>query len=418
MFRTQGYHHTTVADIAAACGLLKGSVYHYFAGKKALAMAALDRVIAESRETVFGLANDPAVPPAARLQNLADAVERFFAGREGGCLMGSLALEVGDSIPEFCSRVRLYFDDWKAALASVLEGRYGRVARRGTGRGRHRPRPGRHPAHGGHRRSGGVPARLPRHRRAARRPLRNRSIRIRNIRDRPVRPRKGTQGTMETSIVIAGYKRSPFHFATKGALAKVRPDDLAAAAIRGLVADTGVDPAAIEEVILGNAMPEGEQGMNMGRYAVFLAGLPVTAAGTTVNKWCGSSMQAIHNAAGMLSLGAGEAYVAAGVESMTRVPMGGFNPAPNPGLMARWPETYHSMGQTAETVAGRYQVTRERQQEFAVASHRKAAQAVPTAASPTRSSLSRRRTGAWCARTAASGRIRRSRRWTASSRLS
>ena len=180
---------------------------------------------------------------------------------------------------------------------------------------------------------------------------------------------------MERSIVIAGYKRSPFHFATKGALAKVRPDDLAAAVIRALVADTGVDPADVEDVILGNAMPEGEQGMNMGRYAVFLAGLPVTAAGTTVNKWCGSSMQAIHNAAGMLSLGAGEAYVAAGVESMTRVPMGGFNPAPNPGLMARWPETYHSMGQTAETVAERYQVTRERQQEFAVASHRKAAQA-------------------------------------------
>ena len=127
LFRTQGYHHTTVADIAAACGLLKGSVYHYFAGKKELAMAALDRVIAESRETVFGLANDPAVPPAARLQNLADAVERFFGGREGGCLMGSLALEVGDSIPEFCSRVRLYFDDWKAALTSVLEGRYGRL---------------------------------------------------------------------------------------------------------------------------------------------------------------------------------------------------------------------------------------------------------------------------------------------------
>ena len=127
LFRTQGYHHTTVADIAAACGLLKGSVYHYFSGKKALAMAALDRVIAESRETVFGLANDPAAPPAARLQNLADAVERFFAGRDGGCLMGSLALEVGDSIPEFCSRVRLYFDDWKAALTSVLEGRYGRL---------------------------------------------------------------------------------------------------------------------------------------------------------------------------------------------------------------------------------------------------------------------------------------------------
>ena len=125
LFRTQGYHHTTVADIAAACGLLKGSVYHYFAGKKELAMAALDRAIADSRQKIFGLANDPAVPPAVRLQNLADAVERFFDGREGGCLMGSLALEVGDAIPEFCDRVRLYFDDWKAALTAVLEGRYG-----------------------------------------------------------------------------------------------------------------------------------------------------------------------------------------------------------------------------------------------------------------------------------------------------
>ncbi len=125
LFRTQGYHHTTVADIAAACGLLKGSVYHYFAGKKELAMAALDRAIADSRQKIFALASDPSVAPTQRLQNLAEAVERFFAGREGGCLMGSLALEVGDAIPEFCDRVRLYFDDWKAALASVLEGRYG-----------------------------------------------------------------------------------------------------------------------------------------------------------------------------------------------------------------------------------------------------------------------------------------------------
>ena len=125
LFRTRGYHHTSVADIAAACGLLKGSVYHYFAGKQDIAAAALDRVIAESRQKIFGLANDPAAPPPARLQNLADAVERFFAGRDGGCLMGSLALEVGDSIPEFGERVRRYFDDWKAALTTVLEGRYG-----------------------------------------------------------------------------------------------------------------------------------------------------------------------------------------------------------------------------------------------------------------------------------------------------
>ena len=125
LFRTRGYHHTSVAEIAAACGLLKGSVYHYFAGKQDIAAAALDRVIADSRQKIFGLAGDPAVPPPQRLRNLADAVERYFAGRDGGCLMGSLALEVGDSIPEFRARVQRYFDDWKAALTAVLEGRYG-----------------------------------------------------------------------------------------------------------------------------------------------------------------------------------------------------------------------------------------------------------------------------------------------------
>ena len=125
LFRTRGYHHTSVAEIAAACGLLKGSVYHYFAGKQDIAAAALDRVIADSRQKIFRLANDPAVPPPQRLRNLADAVERYFAGREGGCLMGSLALEIGDAIPEFRDRVQRYFDDWKAALSAVLEGRYG-----------------------------------------------------------------------------------------------------------------------------------------------------------------------------------------------------------------------------------------------------------------------------------------------------
>ena len=126
LFRTRGYHHTSVAEIAAACGLLKGSVYHYFAGKQEIAAVALDRAVADSREKIFGLAGDPAEPPAVRLRSLADAVERYFAGRDGGCLMGSLALEVGDSIPEFRERVQRYFDDWKAALTTVLEGRYGR----------------------------------------------------------------------------------------------------------------------------------------------------------------------------------------------------------------------------------------------------------------------------------------------------
>lgn len=126
LFRTQGYHHTSIADIAAECGLLKGSIYHYFPGKEAIALAVLDRVIEESRDKIFALAADTSKPPEARLTDLAAAVERFFVGRDGGCLMGSLALEVGDSIPEFGDRIRTYFEDWKLALASVLADRYGK----------------------------------------------------------------------------------------------------------------------------------------------------------------------------------------------------------------------------------------------------------------------------------------------------
>jgi len=180
---------------------------------------------------------------------------------------------------------------------------------------------------------------------------------------------------MEKNVVIAGYKRSPFHFAHKGALTRVRPDDLVATVVKALVKEVGVKKDDIEDLILGCANPEGEQGMNMGRYVVFLADLPITTGGTTINRWCGSSMQAIHNAAGMIQMGAGEVFVAAGVESMTRVPMTGFNPMPNPALMKSWPETYHSMGQTAEAVAQKYQVTREKQQLFAIGSHQKAAKA-------------------------------------------
>ncbi len=180
---------------------------------------------------------------------------------------------------------------------------------------------------------------------------------------------------MEKNVVIAGFKRSPMHFAHKGALTKVRPDDLAAAVVKALVKETGVKKEDIEDVLLGCAIPEGEQGMVLGRYVVFLADLPITTGGTTINRWCGSSMQAIHNAAGAVKMGAGDVFVCAGVESMTRVPMGGFNPSPNPALLKSWPETYHSMGQTAEEVAKKYQVTRERQQEFAVGSQKKAAAA-------------------------------------------
>ncbi len=176
-------------------------------------------------------------------------------------------------------------------------------------------------------------------------------------------------------VVIAGYKRSPMQFAHKGALTRVRPDDLVATVIKALVAETGVNKDDIEDLFLGCAVPEGEQGMNLARYVVFLSDLPIKTGGTTINRWCGSSMQAIHMAAGAARWGAGEAFICAGVESMTRVPMTGFNPSPNPALAKNWPETYYSMGQTAEEVARKYQVTRERQQEFAVESQKKAAAA-------------------------------------------
>jgi acetyl-CoA acyltransferase len=175
-------------------------------------------------------------------------------------------------------------------------------------------------------------------------------------------------------VVIAGYARSPFHFAKKGGLARVRPDELAASVVRGLVERTGIDPADIEDLIVGCAIPEGEQGLNIGRLIGMLAKLPESVAGATVNRFCGSSMQGIHMAAGAIQMGAGEVFICAGVESMTRVPMMGFNPMPHPAL-AKESAAYMSMGQTAENVAKRYQVTRAQQEDFAVASHQKAAAA-------------------------------------------
>jgi len=177
------------------------------------------------------------------------------------------------------------------------------------------------------------------------------------------------------NIVIAGYARTPFTLSNKGALVKTRPDDLAAAAVRGLVERTGVAVDDIEDLVLGCAFPEGEQGFNMARLVVFLSGLPISIGGATVNRFCGSSMQAIHQAAGAIALGAGDVYICAGVESMTRVPMAGFNPMPNPQLAAAMPSAYVSMGETAENLARRYEISRTDQEAFAVSSHQKAAAA-------------------------------------------
>lgn len=177
------------------------------------------------------------------------------------------------------------------------------------------------------------------------------------------------------NAVICGFARSPFAPAKKGALAKVRPDDLAAAVVKGLIAKTGVNPADVTDLICGNAFPEGEQGFNMGRMVAFLAGLPHTVAGQTVNRWCGSSMEAIHIAAGNIAIGKGEIFICAGVESMTRIPMGGYNPLPNPTIYKTMPEAYISMGLTAENVAKQFKIDRKDQEEFAIKSHQKAAKA-------------------------------------------
>ncbi len=178
-----------------------------------------------------------------------------------------------------------------------------------------------------------------------------------------------------TKIVIAGYARSPFTLAKKGALARVRADDMAAAVIRGLIEKTKVAPEDIEDIIVGSAFPEGEQGMNVARLIGLLADLPLNVGGMTVNRFCGSSMSSVHIAAGQIGMGAGEVFIAAGIESMSRVPMGGYNPMFNTTLAAKNPGAYMGMGETAENVARKWQITRDQQEDFAVASHQKAAAA-------------------------------------------
>jgi acetyl-CoA acyltransferase len=177
------------------------------------------------------------------------------------------------------------------------------------------------------------------------------------------------------NVVIVDYLRSPFTPANKGPLVKVRPDEMAAQVVRALVARSGVRPDDIEDVILGCAFPEAEQGLNLARLVALRAGLPETVAGATVNRFCGSSMYAIHMAAGAIQMNAGELFVCVGVESMTRVPLGGYNPMPHPELFEQLPQAYMSMGETAENVATRFQVTRHDQDRFALESHRKAARA-------------------------------------------
>ncbi len=177
------------------------------------------------------------------------------------------------------------------------------------------------------------------------------------------------------NVVLAGYCRSPFTPAHKGKLTRVRADDLVAQVVKGLIKKTAINADDVEDLILGCAFPEAEQGLNLARLTVHLAGLPIGVAGMTVNRFCGSSMQAIHIAAGAIQMQAGELFICAGVESMTRIPMGGYNYMPNPVLYESFPQAYISMGETAENLAELYHIERSEQEDFALRSHIKAAAA-------------------------------------------
>ena len=180
---------------------------------------------------------------------------------------------------------------------------------------------------------------------------------------------------MKKAYILAAY-RTPGCRANKGGFKNMRPDDLAAAAIRGLVERTGIDPMQIDDVLIGCAFPEGEQGMNVARVASMKAGLPYQVPAQTINRFCSSGLQAIASAAERIMAGFADCIIAGGAESMTAVPMGGNKYSANPGLVASWPEAFASMGITAELVAEQYGIGREQQDAFALASHQKAAAAI------------------------------------------
>ena len=178
-------------------------------------------------------------------------------------------------------------------------------------------------------------------------------------------------------VIIASAVRTAAGKAPRGALRATRPDDLAAFAIAGALERVpALDRSEIEDVVLGCAMPEAEQGLNVARIASLRAGLPVGCSAMTVNRFCASGLQAISQAAERIAAGAAEAMVAGGVESMSYVPMSGNKPSLNPWLVEHWPGVYLSMGLTAERVAKKHGITREQSDEFALASHRKALDAI------------------------------------------
>ena len=174
--------------------------------------------------------------------------------------------------------------------------------------------------------------------------------------------------------VIAGYSRSPFTMAKKGELIDIKPVNLLSEVIKNLVSKSKVNSKDIEDIIIGCAFQVGEQCFNIGKLVSFLSEMDIKTSGMTVDRWCGSSMEAIHIAAGKIAMGSGKVFVCGGVESMTRVTTG-FEPMPYPYTEIENPNVYFSMGITAENVAKKYGITRKEQQGFAISSHQKASEA-------------------------------------------
>ena len=174
------------------------------------------------------------------------------------------------------------------------------------------------------------------------------------------------------NTVIVGYKRSPFTFARKGEMANIRPEDILSQTINQLLNEIQINKNDIEDIITGCAYPEGAQGNNIAKIVSFMTDMPEHVAGMTVNRWCGSSMQAIHDATGAIAINSGDVFLCCGVESMTFIPMNGLTYDPHPQLSKDNPNVYMSMGITAENVAKKFDISRKEQQDFAISSHYKA----------------------------------------------
>ena len=182
---------------------------------------------------------------------------------------------------------------------------------------------------------------------------------------------------MKNSVLV-GFKRSPFTIANKGLLSTVRPEDILSQVINDLIKTTEINKEDIEDIITGCAYPEGAQGYNIAKIVSFMTDMPEHVGGMTVNRWCGSSMQAIHSAAGAISMNAGKVFICCGIESMTSVPINGLNYSPHPEILKNQPNVYLSMGLTAENVAKKFNISRKEQQDFAIQSHTKAFKAQST----------------------------------------